>query len=46
MIIGRRLDANYQHYNKAIHKIFLKEISILLPKLDHTTISKKEYWDL
>ena len=32
MIIAKRLDTQYQQHNKTIHKIFLEEILILLPK--------------
>ena len=41
MIIARRLDAQYQQYNKTIHKIFLEEIPLLLPKLFQTTRCKR-----
>ena len=40
MKIARRLDAQYQQYNKSVHIIFLEEIPILLPKLDQTTRGK------
>ena len=41
MIIARRSDAQDHHFSKTIHKIFLEEICILLPKLDQTTRSKR-----
>ena len=35
MLLTRKLDAQYQEYNKTIHKIFLEEIPLLLPKFEH-----------
>ena len=32
MLLARKLDSQYQQYNKTICEIFLEEISLLLPK--------------
>ena len=33
LLLTRKLDGQYQWYNKSIHEIFLGEIPLLLPKL-------------
>ena len=34
MLLVRKMDVQYEQYNKTIHKIFLKEIPLLLPKFE------------
>ena len=34
MLLARKLDAQYQQYNKTIHKIFLEVIPLLLAKFE------------
>ena len=42
MLLVRKLDAQYQQYNKTVHKIFLEEIPLLLPNLKSLKDAKEE----
>ena len=42
MVLARKLDAQYQQYNKTIHEIFLEEIPLLLPKCEEPKRHKRE----